>query len=142
MDQKEKAFSVYIRRNILSEFTARGGSSVTINRDLTRLYALYRRAIREVPLAEKEACLIVDALNSSLFDANSASVLHTNIEDACRLDGLGKKWEVDCGDLVEKLRGISPFHCMALIDAAECWWNLSEDERDESGNLSKFFNIS
>lgn len=120
----------------------RDNRSHIINRDLERLYELYRRAIRETPLTEKESCLIVDALNGSLFDANSAVMLHANIEDACRLDGLGEKWGVDCGGLVDKLRGMSTFHCLALIDAAECWWNLPTDERDEAGSLCRFFNIA
>lgn len=91
----KKSFGVYIRESLQPEFEARGGTSAVINRDLERLYALYRRGIREVPLTLAEACLIVDALNGSLMDANTAPMLWASIQDACKLDGLDAKWEVD-----------------------------------------------
>lgn len=113
-----------------------------INRDLERLYTLYRRTIRETPLALKEACLLVDALNGSLMDANTAHLLWASIEDACKLDGLAGKWEVDGLALVEKLMDMSAFQCMALIDAAERFWAIPDTERELEEGVRKCFNIS
>lgn len=111
-----------------------------INRDLERLYTMYRRAIREVPLALAEAQLIIDALNGSIFDAQSAPMLWANIEDACKLDGIDDKWGVDGPALVEKLHGLSAFHCMALIDGSERFWSLPNGERDLNADVRKIFN--
>jgi hypothetical protein len=137
----KKSFGVYIRESLQPEFEARGGSSIVINRDLERLYTMYRRAIREVPLTLAEARLIVDALNGSLFDANTAPMLWASIEDAIKLDGLAEKWGVDGPALVEKLRGLSAFHCMALVDAAERFWSMSADGRDLDKTIKFLFNI-
>lgn len=138
-----KTVGIYLQTNTEKEILKRGDNrSHIINRDLERLYAMYRRSIREVQLTEKETCLIVDALNDRLFNGDSAVMLHANIENACRLDGLGEKWEVDGPALVEKLRSLSTFHCLALIDAAECWWNLPVEERDMSDSLRRFFSVS
>lgn len=139
----EKRKSIYMRESIENEVAQRGDNrSQVINRDLERLYTLYRRTIRETPLALKEACLLVDALNGSLMDANTAHLLWASIEDACKLDGLAGKWEVDGLALVEKLMDMSAFQCMALIDAAERFWAIPDTERELEEGVRKCFNIS
>lgn len=138
----KKTFGVYIRESLQQDFDARGGSSVVINRDLERLYTLYRRAIREVSLTLAEAQLIIDALNGSLFDAQSAPMLWANIEDACNLDGLDDKWHVDGPALVGKLRGLNALQCMAIADAAERFWELPDGDRDLDADVRKIFNTT
>lgn len=124
---KSKTVSLYLRPDIEAELDMRGDNrSQIINRDLERLYAIYRRALRETPLTVKEACLIVDALNGILIDAATAHLLWANIEDAIKLDGLTEKWGVDGKELIDKLRGLSAMPCMALADAAERFWSLKD----------------
>lgn len=54
--------SLSIRKEILDLIDERGEArSSTINRDLERLYALYRRALNENGLGVNEACLITHA---------------------------------------------------------------------------------
>lgn len=135
-----KTVGIYLRASIEAELAQRGENrSHAINRDLERLYALYRRAIREVPLTLAEACLIVDALNGSILDANTAQLLWANIEDAIKLDGLAAKWEVDGPVLVEKLRSLNTFHCMALADAVERFWEFEDVELEDG--VRRYFNI-
>ncbi|KNZ70319.1 hypothetical protein Tfer_0879 [Thermincola ferriacetica] len=83
---------------------------------------LYRRALKQAGLTVDEACLIVDALNESLYSADTACLLWAGIGDACRLDGLDKKWNVDDVALVEKLQNLNELQSMAVIDAAERFW--------------------
>jgi len=124
--------SVSLRPAILEQLDARGARSTVINRDLERLYTLYRRALAKIDLTVEEACLIVDALspNGSTIDANSARLLWASIEDACRLDGLDKKWNVDGQQLVQKLQQLNELQCMAIADAAERFW-FGPDRDDE-----------
>lgn len=123
----KKTVGVYLSEQIDNEITQRGDNrSHTINRDLERLYTMYRRAIREIPLSVKEACLITDAMNGTLMDGNTAQLLWASIEDAISLEGLAAKWEVDGPALVEKLRGLNAFQCMALCDTAERFWCLKD----------------
>jgi hypothetical protein len=122
----KKTISCYIAEDVANEVDARGDNrSATINRDLMRLYDVYRTALLEVKLTDKEACLITDACNGSLHDARSAQMLYGSVDDACRLDNLDKKWEVNNQDLVQKLHGLSMIQCLALIDAAERFWQVS-----------------
>lgn len=137
-----KTVGLYLRTSLEAELEERGDNrSHIINRDLDRLYTLYRRAIREVPLTLKEACLIVDTMNSTLMDANSAQLLWASVEDAINLDGLDVKWEVEGSELVGKLKGLTAFQCMALVDGAERFWNLPDDERVLEAGVRKFFSI-
>ena len=137
-----KTVGIYLRPETEKELAARGENrSHIIARDLDRFYNLCRRAIREVPLSEKEACLIVDSLNGTVLDANTAQSLWFSIEDSINLDGLADKWGVDGASLVEKLKELNAFQAMAIADAAERFWQMSDRMGLEEG-VQKVFNIS
>ena len=87
-----------------------------------------------------EACLIVDSLNGSIMDANTAQVLWAGIADSIRLDGLDKKWDVDGPALVEKLQGLNVLQAMALVDAAERFWEMENVPFEEG--VRKVFNVT
>ena len=124
-------FHVSMAEDVLKQVEERGEArSTIITRDLERLYTLYRRALRHVDLSVDEACLITDALNGSLMTADTAHLLWASVEDAIKYEGLQKKWGVDGKALVEKIRGLTEFECMAVIDAAEKFWN-NEKYRDQ-----------
>lgn len=117
--------------------TARGENrSYVINRDLVRLYTLYRRALATVDLSTDEACLLIDALNGTTMNADTARMLWAEVEDACQIDHLDRKWEVDGRELVEKIKGLNEIQCMALIDAAER--ALADPDNIQ---VERFFNV-
>lgn len=134
--------SFYIRETIAEELRTRGDNrSAVINRDIERLYTLYKKALKEVPLSDNEACLIVDALNGSLMDAYSARMLWASIEDAINLDGLATKWEVDGSTLVEKLKKLTDIQALALVDAVERFWQECP-QGDIRENVRRYFRIA
>lgn len=135
---------IYLADPVAAELAARGDNrSQVINRDLTRLYTLYRRALAEVPLSVEEACLLVDALNGALLDATTARLLWAEIEDACRLDHLDQKWQVDGQALVQKLKNLTDIQALALIDAAERFWNAPDvGQRNVREAVKDYFNIA
>lgn len=123
---------------IREEFGAEG--SEAIRRDLRRLRTLYKYALRKVELTVGEACLLVDVLNGTMFDANTAAVLWAEVEDGIYLDGLDKKWGVEGKAFVEKLRGLDLLTCLALIDAAERFWRECPQE-DVREAIRRFFPV-
>lgn len=132
---------IYLNPRMDVAVVARGDSrSGVINRDLERLYALYARALREVDLTIDEACLIVDVLNGSLMDANTACLLWASVEDGIRLDGLAEKWGVDGAKLVEKLRGLNDIQALALVDAGERFWQ-ARGEGEMKERVREMFGI-
>ena len=137
-----KTVGIYLRPETEKELSARGENrSHVIARDLDRFYNLCRRAIREVPLSEKEACLIVDTLNGVILDAGTAQYLWAEVEDSVKLNNLAEKWGVDGPALVEKLRDLNALQAMALVDGAERFWQMSDRMGLEEG-VQKVFNIS
>ena len=117
-------FHVSMAEDVLKQVEERGKArSTVITRDLDRLYTLYRRALRRVGLSLDEACLITDALNGSLMTADTAHLLWASIEEAVKYEGLQEKWGVDGRALEEKLRSLNELQFMAVIDAAERFWN-------------------
>lgn len=121
--------SVSIYQPLIDQIEERGEArSTIISRDLERLYTLYRRALRRVNLTIDEACLVVDALNSSLYIADSAHLLWAGVEDTIQHENLAEKWGVDGKALVEKLRSLNEIQSMAVIDAAERFWSKYRDQ--------------
>lgn len=119
--------SLSIRPEILEQIKLRGQEvSTIIGRDLERLYTLYSRALRQVNLTIKEASLLVDLLNGTLSDANSAASLHWEVDDGIRLDGLDSKWGIDGAEFIKKIASLSEIQKLALIDAAERFWQGHE----------------
>jgi len=138
----EKA-TVYLHDTVIPEIDARGESrSGVISRDLLRLYTLYRRGLREVRLTTNEACLLVDTLNDAIMDANTAPLLWQQVEDACRIDRLDEKWQVDGKALIEKLKNLDALHCLALVDAAERFWQaVGAEESNIREAVQRYFYI-
>lgn len=137
--------TIYITEGLLKEVEKRGQNrSLVITRDLERYYELLDRALKQVKLTKREACLITDVLNGHLAVAVSAKLLWAEVEDAIELDGVDKKWEVDGKKLVEKLKGLNELQGMALIDAAERFWSDSEKsgiEGDLEEIIAKYFYV-
>jgi hypothetical protein len=140
-----KCIGVNIDTRILSEIDARGKKrSRIIYRDLGRLYGLYAEALRQNPLTTDEACLLVDVLSGSTFDASSAHTLWTKVQDEIALGDLGSKWKVDSTRFVAYLKELTSLECMALIDAAERFWVVALQEKKPSGKrtlVRRFFHI-
>lgn len=132
--------SVSLPGVLVDQIAERGQSrSTIIARDLERLYTLYRRALRQVDLTVDEACLIVDALNGSLTTADDAGLLWAKIEDAIHYDRLDEKWNVDGKSLVEKLQRLNEIQVLAIVDAAERFWQL--DSNNVREDVKRCFGI-
>ena len=142
MKKEPRTVSIYLRPALETELEARGDNrNHVIHRDLERLYTLYRLALREMKLTLPEAWFIVDMLNGSLVDAYSAGLLWASAEDACALDGLDKKWQVDGKAFVEKLKALSPVQALALVDAAERFWQANTGSMDDE-DIRRFFGVA
>jgi hypothetical protein len=136
-----KRTSIYVQGNMDTQIKSRGGRSTVVSRDLERLYTLYSRALKQIDLTVEEGCLIVDSLNSTLHDADSARMLWGGIEDSIELDGLAEKWAVDGPALVEKLKGLNEIQALAIVDAAERFWNGGERNEDIKAAVKDCFGI-
>ena len=91
-------------------------------RDLERYYAMLAFELRTLALSEREACLVCDANNGTLWDlpelACQSTMLWANVADAIRINGLDEKWNaedafptgppVDGDQLVRKLQKMTP----------------------------------
>jgi len=132
------------RPNIMAEIEKRadveqGNVSGVVNKALDRYFALLERARMEFrgALSSNECALILDATNGTMFaDTFSLSHLWAEIQDACRLDQLDKKWDVDGAALVEAIRSSGMIGQAALIDASERWWRrVAVGEQPAHGEL-------
>ncbi len=121
---RAKNTSIYLHPDAQDAVETRGGSrSEVINRDLLRLYDLYRYELAELTFSEGEAGLIVDVLNGTLTaHASQAAMLWAEVADGIRLDHLDEKWQVDGEQLVATLKALRLAQCLAIVDAAERYW--------------------
>lgn len=142
MKKEPRTVSIYLRPVLETELETRGDNrNHVIHRDLERLYTLYRLALREVKLTLPECWFLVDMLNGSLMDANTAGLLWADAEDACALDGLDKKWQVDGKAFVEKLKKLSDAQALALVDATERFWQANTGSMEDE-DIRKLFGVA
>lgn len=131
--------SISIGPETLDKVKERGEKlSYVIDRDLTRLYAMYERALRQASLTINEASLIVEALNGVLIEPSTVKYLSSEIKDAVQMRGLNQKWKVDVDKLLNKVKG--EFQWLAIADAAErCGQQASREDLHEV--VKKFFYV-
>lgn len=103
------------------------GEEQVERRDLNRYYALLEDELERVELSEPEGCFLVEALNGLAVDATWYRSLRMIVSDACTEDGLDEKWQINRQKLEAKLERITPGQAMALVDAAERFWERSAD---------------
>ncbi|HMQ31877.1 MAG TPA: hypothetical protein PKD53_14205 [Chloroflexaceae bacterium] len=95
--------------------------SQVAQRDLGRYYELMALALASVNLAPGEAALVVDALNGTIADVQTAQLLAYEVQDSLA-DGLAVKWDVDGAALVATIGAWSLAQRLAVVDAAERFW--------------------
>lgn len=141
MSREYQTVSIYLKHNLKNDLELRGDNrSQIINRDLARLYNLYRWSLKGINLTVDECALIVDALNGTAYDGIIApsTWLLASIEDAVQLGRLDTKWKVDGRALLDKLCGLSDAQALAVIDAAERFW-VQNPLGDIKENIKAFF---
>lgn len=100
------------------------------SRDLARYYAVIDASLRRLRFTDSEASLICEALSGPLWEEPS-TVMHlwAMVSDAIQIDHLASKWGVEDPDgLIDRLRTASPGELMAIADAVERFWKLSDME--------------
>ncbi len=87
------------------------------------LLAHGQNEIARLGLSEREALLIMDACNGTLFGPESAHLIWAEVQEAISLNNLDQKWNVDGDRLVNKLRSLSPAGLFALTDFVQRFWS-------------------
>lgn len=89
-----------------------------------------------------EAMLIVDVLNAYYFVPGGYSslpyTLEVEVDDACRLDGLDEKWEIDREALVKKIKKLKPIEAYAVFHMSRLVW-AKHDEGDFEELVKRIF---
>lgn len=72
----------------------------------------------------------MDALNGTFLDEHTYRFLLSEVADGIRLSALDRKWHVDGETLVARIAHLSPGQRLAIIDAAERFWQHPEEATD------------
>ena len=97
-------------------------------RDLERYYEAIDRELRALALTHAEASLLADALNGTLWDVQSVSLLWAQVDDAIRDGALDTKWGVHGPDFVARLRALTYTQALAIIDGVDRFWRIAGDD--------------
>jgi len=112
--------------------------SATIAKALDRyFYALdaARRDLRE-RFNSAEQGLLLDVANGALFASPCAINFIEHEVAAALADGGAEKWQVDGPALHKKLAALTYCEKLAIVDAAERWWNrAARGEQPEAGEM-------
>ncbi len=86
-------------------------------RDLERYYAQLAAALPV--FGADEAGFILDALSRERVDHHFSHLVWAVVADASEQRGLAARWGVDAAALIGRLRDLTPFEKLALVDASE-----------------------
>lgn len=115
--------------------TTNGAAAEVVKRDLARYYDALALALTSVELSVGEASLIVDALNGTRIDIQTAQLLAAEIADSLD-DELAEKWQVDGPALVAKIEGWNLLQRLAVSDAVERFWSAGNSVEVMSDRLA------
>jgi hypothetical protein len=103
---------------------------------LNRYFNLLAYAAQSISLSQKEALLLCDLLNGTMFGNFEISprTLRAELEDGYLYSKLDEKWGVDGDAFLEKISGYNETQCAAVIRATEVFWE-SPDGRIEDMNV-------
>ena len=119
-----------LEKDILERAGTAEAASAVVRQCVERYLALLRHELATVQLSEREALLIADATNGTIFTPDTARLLWAQVADAIRLNKLDEKWLVNGDALVEKLQGFCPGQALAVVDALERAWLRGTDMAD------------
>lgn len=112
--------------DLLPALTDRAGPADVIHqvarRDLERYYYALREELANVDLDAGEAALICDVCNGTLWEPHTIGFLRGQIVEAIENGPYAEKWDVDGYALVAKLRTYPYARLLAIVDAAERFW--------------------
>lgn len=131
MPSKKFSISLYPRAEAFArargDVVAGDNISGAVNKSLERYEAILERGrshLLEI-LSADEMALILDVLNGVIFsDTISIHMVYAEVEDGIGMDQLDQKWSVDGKALSEKIKNLEYAEKVALVDAAERWWNF------------------
>ena len=132
--------SMTLMPDVIGAVDRRGDNrSAVVSRDLDRYYYMLSRALPSLRrlLSTDEVALLCDALNGTLWHAQTMPFLPAQIADALQF-GLAEKWEVDGSALVTKLAQLDLLQVFALVDAIERFWtgDYRKEDVDWAGVLA------
>lgn len=129
----------WIRERMSPRANGLGGVA---KRDLERYYSALQEAL---PIfADDEAVFILDALSRERLDQQYGRLSHRQahliwavVSEASRKHDLAKRWRIDEAAVINKLRDLTHFQRLAVMDANErayCkyWASLSVGSRDDA----------
>lgn len=101
-------------------------------RDLDRYYALLRLSLPR--FSEEEALILVNALNGAKYEPEMAHRLYVDVQEYLEESNEGYHSEPVSNDvrtLVLRVKAMSHLECMAIIDAAERFWQGAYHKKPE-----------
>ena len=104
-----------------------------ISEDLLTLQMIRRKSLYEIRgiFSPDEWSLMADSLNGSIVTHEFRclpSSLIASIEDSEFYDGLGEKWNVDTGNLCNKIKELTSAQVESIFTRVEEFWN--DENRD------------
>ncbi|MBE3549661.1 MAG: hypothetical protein IMX03_00190 [Brockia lithotrophica] len=131
------ATTIHFTDELVKEVDERGPRNLVVDRDLSRLYMLYKRVLANLKLTLDDARFIYEAIRGMSFEVpriHTSALLAASLKGAILERGLDKTFGIDGNAFVERVRRWDEIASLAVIDAVErlsygkAFEGLSEDE--------------
>ena len=148
MARTGRSVSIYLDEKLEKELDSRSDKkSEVVDRDLFRLYFLYKDALRSVKLSIDEGALLCNVLTGIETNNKTAYTLWMEVEEhinanATDPDKNPYQFNVDFEALIVKIKNYSPLQCIAIIDAVERILHNAQEDESMQRYLEKYLGCS
>lgn len=140
--------SITVYPTTLDQLLERGKTSPVIERDINRLYLMYRRSLLQLDLTFEEVKFVCNTINKEnnlrlINTIDTGTTLWLRIKEYAAVNQLTEEAGIDIDKLIKKLQKLSIIEAMALIDSAERFLKCCSDDpklmesQTEKDNLLK-----
>ena len=84
---------------------------------------------------DRELSLLIDTHNGLMLSAHhyDSNTLAVGTSDSIALDGMDQKWKIDAGQILDKIRSLTPMQSICLeIWSTGFWYGQDADREDRS----------
>ena len=127
-EAKSKKSTIHIPATIVEAIDLDGDAGESLSGRIALIVERYRQIVAdhapELSRNEWMACMdVMNGMFTGMGDPIAAKFIWASVDDACSMEGLADKWEIDGAALVKKLRALDTAGAISVAEVGRRFWS-------------------
>lgn len=128
MSTKAQRSTIHLAAPIVEALDLDKDAGESLSGRIAVIVERYRQIVADhcPDLSKNEWLACMDVMNgmfTGMGDAIATKFLWASVDDACSMEGLAEKWDIDGPALVKKLRALDTAGCVAVAEIGRRFWS-------------------